>query len=225
MISQYRIRKRQFAQRDDRFVSNLRLLDFGCGVGRVMEACREIGVKHVDGCDISREMIEHAKASDYLQGSQFFLSSGFDAGAAPENHYDIAYSFLCLHHIPMRQTRIAILEALCKSLKPGGMIFAELRVFPGATASRIPVNHAHWTENRPARDTNSAADVWVTRDSLGELVEDFRLFFDDIGVQEFDLKQDLYEYKADEIYQLGYNELFVMASKGAELRDNMQAPT
>ena len=101
------------------------------------------------------------------------------------------------------------------------MIFIELRVFPGATAARIPQNHAHWNENRPAPDTNSAADVWITPDSLGEVVEDFRLFFNDIGTQEVDLGNDLYEYKPEEIYQLGYNELFLIATKGDSLRTCM----
>jgi len=222
MIAQYRLRKGQFSVQSDQFSGDLRVLDFACGVGRVMEACREVGIVRVDGCDISQEMISHAKSSSSLVDSDFFLSSGFDAGNAPLNHYDIAYSFLCFHHIPMRQTRIKLLESLSRSLKPGGMVFIEFKVFPGATEGRIPANHSHWTENRPARHTNSGADVWITPDSMGQVIEDFRLFFNDIGVQEVELGNDLYEYDPDAIYQLGFNELFVIATKGAGMKNEMR---
>ena len=44
---------------------NMRVLDFGCGVGRVMEAVAELGFEYVDGVDISEEMIRHASKSDF----------------------------------------------------------------------------------------------------------------------------------------------------------------
>lgn len=194
-------------------VSQLSVLDFGCGVGRVMEAFREIGVSRADGADISEAMLRHAAASPQLAGSQFFLTSGYDTGDAPAETYDIAYSFLCFHHIPMRQTRLKILEAMARNLKPGGLCFIELKVFPGATAAKIPHNHAHWSENMLARHTNSASDVWVTPDAMGMVYEDFRNFYTDIGMMELDTGVDLYNYVPENIYQLGFNELYVFGSK------------
>lgn len=218
MLGHYALRKGIFTGFGCDELANLKAFDFGCGVGRVMEACRENGMEHVDGCDLSENMLRHASNSPGLSNSQFFLSTGFDAGGAPAGSYDIAYSFLCFHHIPMRQTRIKLLESLYNLLKPGGMVFIEFKTFPGAGNGKIPANHSHWTENRPAQDTNSAADVWITPDSLGQVAEDFRLFFNDIAIQEFDRAENLYEYQPNEIYQFGYNELFVVASKGASLK-------
>jgi hypothetical protein len=97
------------------------------------------------------------------------------------------------------------------------MVFIEFKIFPGADNGKIPPNHSHWSGNRPAVETNSSADVWITPDSLGQVAEDFRLFFDDIGIQEFDLIENLYEHRPSEIYQFGFNKLFVIASKGASL--------
>ena len=186
-----------------------------------MEAFTEIGVDSVDGCDISSAMMSHAREKAELANSKFFLTGGGDTGNSPADHYDIAYSFLCLHHIPMRQTRIRILEALARNLKPGGMVFAEFKIFPGATAAKIPPNHAHWTENMVAKHTNSAADVWITPDALGMVYEDFRLIFTDIALVEIDLALEHYEYKPNEIYQLGFNQLFVVGSKQPSFYSNM----
>ena len=199
-------------------LSGISVLDVGCGVGRVMEAFKDLGVGRVDGCDISPAMIKHAAASEKLAGSQFFQTSGHDTGGAPQATYDITCSFLCFHHIPMRQTRIQMLEAMSRNLKDEGLCFIELKIFPGATPAKIPVNHAHWTENTVSRFTNSAADVWVTPDALGLVYEDFRLFYNDVGMLEMDTGADLYEYHAEAVYQLGFNELYVFGSRGGHAK-------
>jgi 2-polyprenyl-3-methyl-5-hydroxy-6-metoxy-1,4-benzoquinol methylase len=221
MLSHYFLRHGQFYRPGQTDLSAVKLLDFGCGVGRVMEAFTEFGVGAVDGCDISSAMLSHAREKAELAKSNFFLTRGFDTGNSPADHYDIAYSFLCLHHIPMRQTRIRILEALARNLKSGGMVFAEFKVFPGATAAKIPPNHAHWTENMVAKHTNSRADVWITPDALGMVYEDFRLFFADIALVEIDFAPEHYEHKPDEIYPFGFNHLFVVGSKEPSLNSNL----
>lgn len=199
-------------------LSALRVLDFGCGVGRVMEAFAARGVGRVDGCDISEAMLGHARSVPALANSEFFLSNGDDIGAAPASAYDIAYSFLCLHHIPMRQTRISILRELSRALCDDGMVFVELKVFPGATPAKIPPRHAHWTENMVATRTNSESDVWVTPDSLGMVYEDFRLFFADVALMEFDLPVNHYDPDPAAVYSLGFNELFIVATKKPRLK-------
>lgn len=218
MLQQYAIRRGGTTELSAEDLSRLRILDFGCGVGRVMEAFTELGIGQVDGCDISEAMLTHARASPSLQKSEFFLTNGQDAGAAPEGQYDIAYAFLCLHHIPMRETRIAILRSLAKVLAPDGMIFIELKIFPGATPAKIPPQHAHWSENMVATYTNSASDVWVTPDALGMVYGDFRLFFFDIALIEFDLGTNHFEFNPSSIYRLGFNELFVVGSRKPTLK-------
>lgn len=221
VLSHYFIRHGQSYQQGHTDITGLKLLDFGCGVGRVMEAFAELGVGSVDGCDISSAMLGHAREKPGLAKSSFFLTRGFDTGSSPADEYDIAYSFLCLQHIPMRQTRIRILEALARNLKPSGMVFAQFMMFPGVTAAKIPFNHAHWTENMVAKHTNSRADVWVTPDAMGMVYDDFRLFFADVAIVEMDYPTTYYEYRPRQIYQFGFNELFVMGSKVPSLHSNM----
>ncbi len=221
ILSQYFLRRGVFYQPGTTNVDGLKVFDFGCGVGRVMEAFRELGDIHTDGCDISEEMLRHASNSSELKGAEFFLTNGFDTGQSPQGFYDIAYSFLCFHHIPMRLTRLKILESLAANLKDDGMVFVEFKTYPGATAGKIPHNHAHWTENMVAQHTNSASDVWITPDAIGLVMDDFRLFFDDVAVFEFDLGQDLYNYNPDAIYQYGFNEMFVAGSKNANMKASL----
>lgn len=217
VLSHYFQRHGQLYQPGQTDLSGLKLLDFGCGVGRIMEAFTEFGVGAVDGCDISSAMLSHARDKVELANSNFYLTNGFDTGSSPADHYDIAYSFLCLHHIPMRQTRIKILESLARNLRSGGMVFCEFHVFPGVTAAKIPRNHAHWTENMVAKSTNSRSDVWVTPDALGLVYEDFRLFFSDIAFVEIDVASEKYEFDPKKIYQYGSNLFYVVGSKGPSL--------
>src|SRR5215510_16457488 len=76
----------------------LRVLDFGCGVGRLMKPLIEAGCR-VDGVDISERMLAFAKQDQALGGSEFFHSNGNDCGAAPDATYDFVYSHLCFQHI------------------------------------------------------------------------------------------------------------------------------
>jgi hypothetical protein len=113
------------------------------------------------------------------------------------------------------------LEAIAGNLKDGGLCFIEFKVVPGASAAKIPVNHAHWSENMVARHTNSAADVWITPDAFGMVYEDFRLFFNDVSMLELDTGADLYNHDPSQVYQLGFNELYVIGSKAGHMKYNL----
>lgn len=205
MLREYSIR----SGRSSTDVSSLNFLDFGCGVGRVMEALSEMGCKSVDGADISESMLSHCRNSPLLKKSNFYLTNGFNLGGAPQRSYDVVYSFLCLHHIPMRLTRLKIIEHMAACLKPGGMCFVEFKLFPGATKERIPANHAHWTENKPAKYTNSRSDVWITPDELGLVYQDFALFFKDVFMLEAETGKNHFEMDPNAIYQYSFNPFFV----------------
>lgn len=219
VLAQYILRKSGMVDPAQSEIAELNLLDVGCGVGRTMKAFRRLGCRNVDGCDISGEMLRHARSDPELSGCRLFLTSGADTGDSSSEYYDIVYSFLCFHHIPMRQTRIKILESMARNLRQGGMAFVELKLFPGATAAKIPMNHAHWAENMVAIKTNSESDVWVTPDSIGLVYDDFRLFFKDIAFIEVDVADDHYQYSPEAIYQFPFNEFYVIGSKGRLLQD------
>lgn len=193
--------------------SALRVLDFGCGVGRMMEAFRSLGVVNIDGADISQEMLRHAGASPDLQGCRFFLTDGMSLGNVEDGAYDLVYSTLCMHHICMRQTRIAITAAMARALTPQGMVWLQYKLYPGVRDDMIPRNHARWADNKLARSTNSAADVWVTPDSLGEVYRDMSLYFSDIRIQDESSGANYDDYTPDATYQYPFNEMYVSGTK------------
>jgi SAM-dependent methyltransferase len=195
----------------------MRILDFGCGVGRVMEAVAELGFKNVDGVDISPAMIQHASRD--LPDSRFWVTHGHDAGDAPEGYYDLAYSFICLNHISMRQTRIDIMRSLARTLKPGGTVVLELLYYPSIYSWQVPLPHVPWSQNRTSPGTNSASDVWVTPDMLGEVADDMRLSYRDVSLQDIDLWDNLAVAAPDPNYPVRQNVLLVAGTVGRVLSD------
>jgi SAM-dependent methyltransferase len=145
-----------------RSLQEMRMLDFGCGVGRIMRAARELGVGVTDGVDISESMLEYARENPALAGARTFLGSGADCGDAPRGHYNLITSFFCLQHICHHGNRMSILRDMSECLADDGMVALELQYFPTVTSNEVPGNHAPWGENRVASVTNSEADVWLT---------------------------------------------------------------
>lgn len=211
-------------------VDKVDVLDVGCGVGRMMVAFEDMGVRRIDGADISEQMLKHARVDSRLKRSQLFLTSGQDLAGVPSNQYDIVYSTLCFHHICMRQTRIQLLSEIARCLKDDGYLCLEFKVYPGVDKRQIPANHAAWHENRTARRTNSMSDVWITPDALGEVFADFHLFFADIQMTQISMRDNYADYNPDFIYQYPFDPFFISGSKGQVLkrlvrpREQLQSP-
>lgn len=197
-----------------------KILDFGCGVGRLMEALAASGFTP-DGVDISEEMLGHARTSEVLQaaGSAFFVSQGNDCGNAPVGHYDLAYSVLCFQHICVRTIRNAILASLSQCLKPTGVVCIQVQYFPGIKMSEIPSHHAGWSHDHTnASGTNSSNDVWLTSDMLPELISDFASHFSDLRLQFVDLPATFEDSSGRRAF---YQHLFVSGSKGPGLHQRI----
>jgi len=87
--------------------SNVRLLDFGCGTGLSGLALRAAGFEQIDGCDISHDMLEHAKHKNTHNNLAVvepgYVPHGYDAiaaigvigtGAAPIETFDLILNAL-----------------------------------------------------------------------------------------------------------------------------------
>lgn len=163
--------------------SQLRILDFGCGVGRLMKPLTQAGIR-VDGVDISERMLSFARNEPALKDSQFFLSGGHDCGDAPEGAYDFVYSYLCFQHICSRDVRNRLLASIKRALRPGGVVLIQMHYYPDRTAATVPAPHMPWSgDNFGATVTNGCADVWPTPDELHLVVEDFSRHFEDLRLQ------------------------------------------
>lgn len=190
----------------------LRALDFGCGVGRLMQPLAEAGFR-VDGADISRRMLDLAAANPALHESQFFLSSGFDCGAAPEQSYDLIYSYLCVQHVCSRAIRNDLLSAFRRLLRPGGMVLVQMHFYPHAQAASVPLPHVPWSADHfDAAGTNSEADVWATPDELPLIYGDFAQHFNDVRMQFVDFPPHAQLFT--ENYGSWFGHLLVSATTG-----------
>ncbi len=98
-----------------------KVLDLGCGNGRMAEIFEGMGVQYL-GVDNSEELIkiarERFKDKDWVR---------FEVGDAqsvklPDSEYDLVLSIAVLHHIPTRELRLQVLGNIFKSLKPGGRL-------------------------------------------------------------------------------------------------------
>jgi ubiquinone/menaquinone biosynthesis C-methylase UbiE len=103
-----------------------RVLDFGCGVGRLAPALSEEYGTYV-GVDISRGMIERARRLNRgLSNAEFLLSEEEGLPQFEDESFDAVFSFLVLQHFPNRRMIRAYLREFARILAPGGLIAMQL---------------------------------------------------------------------------------------------------
>jgi len=196
---------------------NLKILDFGCGVGRLIQEFTKIGFS-VDGADISKNMLQYARESSNLKSSNLYQTNGNDCGEAAENHYDLVYSMITLQHICVRSIRNSIFESISKVLKDDGVFYVQMHFYPSITSSQIPENHAAWLDDKTdAKSTNSASDVWITPGDLGFVYNDLSKYFKDLRFQFVELAN----LPINETYPVKWDHIIISGSKNKQLMDRM----
>lgn len=106
-----------------------RVLDFGCGVGRLSQAL----AGHADevvGVDIAPTMLEAARALDRTGGvCRYVLNTAPDLRQFPDQHVDLVYCALVLQHLPRPAIGRYVAEFL-RVLRPGGLAVVQLATAP-----------------------------------------------------------------------------------------------
>jgi ubiquinone/menaquinone biosynthesis C-methylase UbiE len=106
-----------------------RALDFGCGVGRLANALAD-HYEHVDGVDISTEMVRRAaEMAPNRARCTFHTNVAPDLSIFPDNQFDLVHSNIVLQHVGPELTRSYIAE-FARIVKPGGVVHFQLPVKP-----------------------------------------------------------------------------------------------
>lgn len=98
----------RFAQDGDR------VLDLGCGNGRLNQLFAGISVEYV-GVDQSEELLDLARQT-YPRGH--YILADMRSVPLPDDHFDAVYSIAALHHLPTRESRVEALMEMKRLAKP-----------------------------------------------------------------------------------------------------------
>ncbi len=108
------------------FAPGARVLDLGCGVGRVLRFLAARAGEAI-GVDISREMLARAEqASAGVPNVRFLQTSGASLEGVASRSIDFLYSLLCLIHVD-RRSAYRYLEETRRVLRPNGLAFLQFQ--------------------------------------------------------------------------------------------------
>lgn len=105
-------------------ISEWRVLEYGCGVGRLMAPLLN-HFKEVHGIDISDEMVRIGRKRNIQRSGLHFHVIKDGKLPLPDNSFDLVYSFAVIQHMPKEDFRV-ILPEIARVLNPGGLFAFQL---------------------------------------------------------------------------------------------------
>ncbi|MFA7319377.1 MAG: methyltransferase domain-containing protein [Parcubacteria group bacterium] len=117
---------RSFFWRDLEFIkdqinSGDRVLDFGCGNGRLLEILKNKKIEYY-GVDVSQKLVDLAKNKYQELAGNIAKTSGRAKLDFPDDFFDAVISIAVLHHFPDQDFRLAMAQELYRITKPDGKI-------------------------------------------------------------------------------------------------------
>lgn len=97
-----------------------KILDFGCGNGRLWEIIGDKNIQYV-GVDISGNLIEIAKRKYRENNVNFQKISSSVSLPFKDNFFNITYAVAVFHHFPGKEYQSQWAKELYRVTKPGGM--------------------------------------------------------------------------------------------------------
>lgn len=109
-----------FSWLDGSLDSQSRILDYGCGYGRVMNLLYEHGYRNIEGVDFSAQMIQRSRQSFPHLSFQVLQSPLL---SYPDGSFDAVLLFAVLTCIPHDEDQRVLSDELVRVLKPGGILY------------------------------------------------------------------------------------------------------
>jgi SAM-dependent methyltransferase len=107
--------------------ANMKILDFGCGAGRVTRALAKV-FGEVHGVDISGEMVRIARNSVAgVSNVCIHHGNGTDLDVLGSEFFDFAFAFSVFHHIPSKGAIRDCIAEVGKHLRPGDLFKFEVQ--------------------------------------------------------------------------------------------------
>ncbi|XVU21686.1 class I SAM-dependent methyltransferase [Actinoplanes sp. CA-054009] len=98
-----------------------RIVDYGCGYGRVTALAREHGFAHVEGYDPSAALIERARRDH--PGLPFHVLADPPRLPHPDGSVDAVLLIAVLTCVPSEADQRALIAELARVLRPGGLLY------------------------------------------------------------------------------------------------------
>ena len=98
-----------------------KVLDFGCGNGRLLELLKDKDIDYL-GVDVSGKLIETAKEKYPEKADNFENISSSDSLALADNSFNTIFSIAVFHHFPSQKYREDVAKELYRVTKKNGQI-------------------------------------------------------------------------------------------------------
>jgi SAM-dependent methyltransferase len=140
------------------FDGSERVLEIGCGIGRITRALAA-RASSVVGIDVSAEMVERGReALAGVDNLELVVGNGRDLSQFPDGAFDAVYSFIVFQHIPDPDVTCGYIREIGRVLRPGGWAVFQVSDMPEIH------NREHWTRGRLKRPSR-----WLRREPSGTL--------------------------------------------------------
>lgn len=98
-----------------------KVLDFGCGNGRLLEKIQDKQIEYV-GADVSQKLLALAKAKYPAFAGKFVKLTGQTIIPLADNFFNAVVSVAVFHHLPSKEVRMEAAQELLRVTAPGGRV-------------------------------------------------------------------------------------------------------